>query len=156
MDPALQEDAQASPGARGDGPHRTAPSSTRSRWGGATTQKEAQEAAGEAVNLDVLVQNPAHSREGAVRPLLPDNPALGGCQLSWINKDEAARLSKGLQDKGCEPETGSGGDRGLQKKSAAMCPQRDHGTFPALPQASASSSGRWEGPICPHRAVEST
>lgn len=156
MDAALEEDAQASPGARGDGPHHTAPSSTRSRRGGAKARKEDQEAAGEAVNLDVLVQNPAHGWEGAVRPLLPDNPALGGHQFSWVNKDEAARLREGLQDKGREPETGSGGDRRLQNRSPAVCPQRDCGMLPALPQASASSSIRWEGPVCPRRAVEST
>lgn len=58
----------------------------------------------EATHLDVLVQNPAHSREGAIRPLLPDDPALGSLQLLWVDEDEAARLGKGLQDKGREPE----------------------------------------------------
>lgn len=134
MDPALQGNAQASPGARGDGPHHRAPSSTRGRLSGAKARKGAREAAGEAVNLDVLVENPAHGWEGAVCPLLPDNPALGGRQFSWVNKDEATCLGEGLQDKGREPETGSGGDRGLQNRSPAMCPKRDCGTLPALPQ----------------------
>lgn len=123
MDPALQEDSQLHPVQRGQ------PSPQAGQHRGSQGPKGGPEAA----HLDVLVQNPACGWEGAVHLLLPHDPALGGRQLPGVNEDEASRLGKGLQDKGCEPETGPEGLGGAEQGRLPRASLGELGDAPESP-----------------------
>lgn len=53
--------------------------------------------------LQVLVEDAAHGGEGAVPVLVPDEPGLGCSELLWVDEDEPAGLSEGLQHERRQP-----------------------------------------------------
>lgn len=63
--------------------------------------------------LQVLVEDAAHGGEGAVPVLVPDEPRRGCSQLLWVDEDEPAGLSEGLQHERRQPaETARAGVAG--------------------------------------------
>lgn len=55
--------------------------------------------------LQVFVEDASHGGEGAIIPLMFDEPGLGRSKLLRVNEDETPRLSEGLQHK-CRQPTG--------------------------------------------------
>lgn len=54
-------------------------------------------------NLQVFVQDAPHGREGAVYPLMFDEPGFGRAKFFGVDEDETPRLSEGLQHKRRQP-----------------------------------------------------
>lgn len=54
-------------------------------------------------NLQVLVEDAAHGRKGAVTLLVSDEPGPGCVEFLWVDEDETPGLSKGLQHKRRQP-----------------------------------------------------
>lgn len=65
--------------------------------------------------LQVFVEDASHSGEGAIIPLMFDEPGLSCTKLFRVNKDETPRLSKGLQHKCCQPRGRRDGGGGVRR-----------------------------------------
>lgn len=60
-------------------------------------------------HLQVFVEDAPHGGEGAIGPLVFDEPGLGGAKLFGVDEDETPRLSERLQHKRRQPAGRRGG-----------------------------------------------